>query len=39
VLKDFVWGWYVALALLLALMIIGRRKFLKMAEEKRRREA
>ena len=39
VLKDFVWGWYVALALLLALTILVRRKFLKMAEEKRRREA
>lgn len=38
-LKDFVWGWYVALALLLALTLLIRRKFARMAEEKRGRLA
>jgi len=38
-LKDFVWGWYLALALLLALTLLVRRKFARMAQEKRRRAA
>jgi prepilin-type processing-associated H-X9-DG protein len=38
-LKDFVWGWYLALLLLLALTMLARRKFARRAEEQRRRAA
>ena len=39
VLKDFVWGWYLALVLLLVLTLLVRRKFAKMAQAKHRKIA
>ena len=38
-LKDFVWGWYLALLVLLALTMLARRKFARRAEERRKQAA